>query len=1398
LFLFLSAGCTADLTLPDNLQIGCGPGGACPEGYVCRAEIERCIAVDALDTTPPQLVSEPTVTPSIGGHATPFTLAFEVSEPLAEAPAPTALGRPLSLREQSGESYVFDYLPSGTEPEGATPIELSLVDRYGNLATGLSAGALVFDLTPPSVVAGSIDIEPEVAGDNSVVFVTFGVDEPLGAPAVVVVGAEGLATLNEAQPSDGRLLFRYPVTADQPEGEVSVAVRLEDAVGNVASQVGLGSVLLDFTPPALVGTPTFERCDGRTEARLAANELWLNEPDCPGGPGFDRRDHAVTVYFTLSELPRGGGWPLVTVEGGAAETIWMDEEQSVPPYYVVRFHPSGEEPESADGASVWVETQDEARNEAKLEVGRLRFDFTPPDTPAAEATQRGLVYVRDPFGSELSDYLPRMQLRIDGNAFAEEGVVRLWAVRDPALPGTDPDGLLYVRSLLGSARFAPDEDIYVEAGSADRPVIYVSFEDLAGNESDADPSRAGNQASPVRLVEWVGTLNGKVVGDRSSNPHELLEGVSEGDEPLPLDRYARAVDSQAPYLGIARADRESVATARSDSAPWVRATAPGEPPRLTFHGMAYHERSGRLVVFGGRRGWAPYGASGTTWEWDGRTWLERDPAGSPAAREGLAMAYDAARGRIVLFGGAAESSGACGSPETTMCSDTWEWDGVGWGRHTPDRVPPARAQAALAYDAARGRTILFGGERFIPNGVGYLGDTWEWDGETWTERVLAEGPSARFGHALAYDPVRERVVLFGGDDGGVMLADTWEWDGDSWQQAEPRESPRSRRFHALAWDGRHESLLLYAGNDGGPFDDTWRYDGETWTRLQPPLSPLARAGHAAAWDGEQVVVGGPGDGAGWTWDGDTWDEPGPEGPAPAGRRYAGLASDTTRSRVLLFGGDPGEPGLCGEADERLCADTWTWDGEAWRQEAPEHAPAPRSMHGLAYDPMRERAVLFGGCAALDERGNCVATVADTWEWDGADWLLRSTPVAPSPRSGPLLAYDPVSRVVALHGGVATAGETCGDAERRCVDSWSWDGDSWREEPDGPAPPARSESAWSWDPRGRGFVLYGGAGWETGACGEADGILCSDTWTYASPLWANRQPAHDAGARWGHALGLDAARGRVVLFAGYRGFGQLRADTWTWTGDDWREEALFAPAPGRYGHSLAHDPAGGGLLLFGGSGSGAGTCLEAERSTFCPQTWRYAPARWRPHLTAAFDLRAAATLEPSGADPSERSLDRVSVVSVGGGRGHTRGAGAADGEQVPGLRAAVSAFGRGGWVELFRTDVPNDPERFSLERMSFAADWTCGEPSCVDATIDHWMAADGKLYLDFAPLEVAGASPDGGEIALDYVELRLRYWRTGCQGPTLLDPEGTPAGTPCQDGDAATAGEVCQAGVCRAR
>ena len=284
-----------------------------------------------------------------------------------------------------------------------------------------------------------------------------------------------------------------------------------------------------------------------------------------------------------------------------------------------------------------------------------------------------------------------------------------------------------------------------------------------------------------------------------------------------------------------------------------------------------------------------------------------------------------------------------------------------WVQVTPATSPPSRHGHAMAYDTARQRVVLFGGET-IPHGV-LLGDTWEWDGTTWAERTAASGdPPPRIGHALAYDVARARTVLF-----GAATADTWEWDGTAWQARTPATSPPVLSYFPMAYDVARARTILYGGEEstGHASATTWEWDGSTWSETL--FTPGANIGGAMAYDpglGEVVLIG---DGASssqgpapllqgmWDWDGTEWESLGTsnELSAPVWMVY-----DAAVDRLI------GAQSSLGTSPDH----TFTLEGSAW-QEAVEPATLPR-----------------GGVAVYDEaRGNVVLFVADQ------TWLLTLTP-----------------------------------------------------------------------------------------------------------------------------------------------------------------------------------------------------------------------------------------------------------------------------------------------------------------------------------------------------------------------------------------------------------------------
>src|SRR5438477_12499160 len=111
-----------------------------------------------------------------------------------------------------------------------------------------------------------------------------------------------------------------------------------------------------------------------------------------------------------------------------------------------------------------------------------------------------------------------------------------------------------------------------------------------------------------------------------------------------------------------------------------------------------------------------------------------------------------------------------------------------WTQLSPANSPPARSYLAMTYDPVSGKIITFGGF----DGMGYLNDTWTFDGVTWTQVATNTPPPARAAAQMAYDSVTQKVVLFGGFDGANYLGDTWLWDGTTsqWRHARTAHHPR--------------------------------------------------------------------------------------------------------------------------------------------------------------------------------------------------------------------------------------------------------------------------------------------------------------------------------------------------------------------------------------------------------------------------------------------------------------------------------------------------------------------------------------------------------------------------------------------------------------------------------
>lgn len=247
---------------------------------------------------------------------------------------------------------------------------------------------------------------------------------------------------------------------------------------------------------------------------------------------------------------------------------------------------------------------------------------------------------------------------------------------------------------------------------------------------------------------------------------------------------------------------------------WVQQHPATSPSAGQLGSMAYYPTNAgpTMLLFGG-------GFSGNheTWTWDGSNWTQRFPVTSPPDRWAASLSYIPATNSMLLFGGANSSN--------AVLSDTWMWDGTNWTQQFPSVVPPARAYSAMDYDAATGDVVMFGGSQLTTPPT-FLNDTWLWNGSLWIPRTPTTSPSVRAAEALVYDPVRQKIIIFGGavlvGTQKVATNETWEWNGNTWIQMTAATPPAPRFEAAYAYNVAINRFVVFGGYDyTNQFGDTW-------------------------------------------------------------------------------------------------------------------------------------------------------------------------------------------------------------------------------------------------------------------------------------------------------------------------------------------------------------------------------------------------------------------------------------------------------------------------------------------------------------------------------------------------------------------------------------------------
>jgi len=983
----------------------------------------------------------------------------------------------------------------------------------------------------------------------------------------------------DSQAEDGgHFEYSYSVIGNEiPSGSTEAAtlhITMRDEWGNTG-EASAGSITVDFESPRLVGAVDL------------SSELV-------------GRNGSLSIAFSVSE-------PLMS-----PPDVFLGDDIAVPlssdpegPEFIYSYEVDHSEAQAIE-YPVRIELVDEVGNKQYSSARqRVSFDFTNPSVLPDSPT---VWYVPDE-----SSPLASVSAATTGCKVRVEFITTEILGASPVVSTTAPEFLEFTQLNADKTSFVFEfrlEDREYEQGQYDLSVV---LRDAAGNDNTIDlPDFTVDTVNPDALAEQDRVLYRRApwgLVETANIPQYSVHGVPdtfkaggtvvifEGPETKTANEAGRGVVAENGSFDIIlnRTDRAEIYLAYVDSAgnmsdddadsPGIQATelkqvewivtVGNKKPRSTFENPTIVLTSSRFLPILSHESAdaaepdiedleALYSMDSSALVLHSRSyWAERTPAASlPGPRSEQAVAFDTVRGSLYVLGGKGNQMQAL--------DDTWMWSAVDrrWARlQAGDFAPAARLGSALAFDPSRGKLMLFGGSNAVK-----FDDLWELDTEdaVWSE-ITPRGtwPAARSDHAMVYDSRNRELMLFGGKASDGYLDDVWLYDveNEEWRVVtRSGDWPSARDKHAMVYDTDRGVVVLFGGYDGSQrLADTWEWNCEL-------RSWIDRTG---------------------------------EGTSPDPRHSQAMAYDRRQKKTLLFSGM-----VYGSKP----SDTWEWDGATgrWTELSPAGGSPPgRGAHSLAFDSSTGRIILFGGDFAGEKHG-------DLWEFDGerGSWTdITASVDNPPARSTASMVYDSARMKIVLFGGTAE--------ETRFNDVWEWNGLSgnWSERTEeGERPLERSAHAMVYDEARHKVVIH--AGYQTQ-------MSFWDTWEWdpATGFWERQYPlGSDPGRRVSHGHTYDSGRGKVVIYAGcFKGYCYPPlGDLWEWDGhsDEWIEIGFHGEVPERRNApELTYDSLRGRVIMFGG-------CSRTEFTHKCEESyndlweWDGSTATW-------------AELEPAGELPPSR-------------------------------------------------------------------------------------------------------------------------------------------------------------------
>ncbi|UCH90151.1 MAG: hypothetical protein JSV49_05810 [Thermoplasmata archaeon] len=304
-------------------------------------------------------------------------------------------------------------------------------------------------------------------------------------------------------------------------------------------------------------------------------------------------------------------------------------------------------------------------------------------------------------------------------------------------------------------------------------------------------------------------------------------------------------------------------------------------------------------------------------------WTRMYANDAPYPRMRYPMVWSPGTQRIYINGGMYRAGGNWGVSDRTYEYDpvTNDWDRIGTSGE-----PNGRCNHVAVWDSYNNYLWIYGGRTVNSNNI--LNDLWSYNPSSDSWNQWTDGPSARCYASAVFNPIRNEIIIYGGNTGDltnpskeVLIYDVVN------HQWEKKTNYTARFDHDAVWCLKTQTMLVYGGassyasntytyvnelNEYFPGTDSWVNRTPMGNRVRPIL----------VWNSldDILILNGGYDNnrANDTWhydvDADTWTQK-LSGPIPP-RDHNDGAWDTTNNLLITYGGEDAN----GRRD-----DTWSYD-----------------------------------------------------------------------------------------------------------------------------------------------------------------------------------------------------------------------------------------------------------------------------------------------------------------------------------------------------------------------------------------------------------------------------------------------------------------------------------------